>query len=212
MPEIENKELYEKIKKKADEIYKKPSAYKSGFIVKEYKKQGGIYKDDKKPKELKRWFKESWGSIGGEYPTYRPFKRINKKTPLTANEIDPTQAKKQIELKQIIKGEKNLPPFLPNKEKEILDFSDPKKVYKKAQEYLGKNVDIRISNLPKKKYMVFNPSTEKWVHFGQMGYEDFTHHKDPIRRRNYLNRTLFMKGDWKNNKYSPNNLSRNILW
>jgi hypothetical protein len=45
-----------------------------------------------------------------------------------------------------------------------------------------------------------------------MGYEDFTKHKDPIRRHNYLTRTANMKGNWKDNPYSPNNLSRNILW
>ena len=45
-----------------------------------------------------------------------------------------------------------------------------------------------------------------------MGYEDFTKHHDKKRRKNYLTRTKFMKGDWKRNKYSANNLSRNILW
>ena len=35
MPKILNPEMYEKAKKLADEIYKKPSAYKSGYIVKE---------------------------------------------------------------------------------------------------------------------------------------------------------------------------------
>ena len=113
MPIILNKQLYEQVKKQADEIYKKPSAYKSGWIVKEYKKLGGKYKDDNQPKYLARWFKEKWGDIGGlDYPVYRPFKRITKNTPLTAFEIDPKQAEKQIALKQKIKGNKNLPPFL----------------------------------------------------------------------------------------------------
>lgn len=113
MPEPLDKALYEKIKKEADIVYTKPSAYKSGWIVKRYKEEGGRYADDNKPKNLKRWFKEEWGDIGGkEYPVYRPHKRISKKTPLTASEIDPAQAKKQIELKQIIKGDANLPPFM----------------------------------------------------------------------------------------------------
>ena len=42
---------------------------------------------------------------------YRPTKRISKDTPLTADEIDPIQAIKQIALKQKIKGTKNLPKF-----------------------------------------------------------------------------------------------------
>ena len=74
---------------------------------------GGTYKDDDKPKNLKRWFREDWGDIGGkDYPVYRPFKRISKKTPLTAFEIDPKRAVQQIALKQKIKGDFNLPPFI----------------------------------------------------------------------------------------------------
>ena len=94
----------------------------------------------------------------------------------------------------------------------INEFSNPRIVFKKAKEYLGKDVIIRLSDKPAKKYMVFNPDTHKWVYFGQMGYEDFTKHQDPIRRNNYLRRTENMKGNWKQNIYSPNNLSRNILW
>lgn len=113
MPIVEDPKLYESVKRKADNIYGKPSAYKSGWIVKTYKQMGGTYKDDDKPKDLKRWFKEDWGDIGGkDYPVYRPFKRVSSKTPLTAFEIDPMEAKKQIQLKQKIKGDFNLPKFL----------------------------------------------------------------------------------------------------
>ena len=113
MPKPINIELYEQVKKDADEIYKKPSAYKSGWIVKEYKKRGGTYLNDNKPKNLKRWFKEKWVSIGDDddYPVYRPTKRISKDTPLTIDEIDPIQANQQIKLKQKIRGSKNLPKF-----------------------------------------------------------------------------------------------------
>lgn len=113
MPIVEDPKLYESVKRKADNIYGKPSAYKSGWIVKTYKQMGGTYKDDDKPKDLKRWFKEDWRDIGGkDYPVYRPFKRVSSKTPLTAFEIDPMEAKKQIQLKQKIKGDFNLPKFL----------------------------------------------------------------------------------------------------
>ena len=63
-------------------------------------------------KNLKRWFKEKWKDIGHkDYPVYRPTIRVNKDTPLTPNQIDPKNLQKQIKLKQIIKGKKNLPPF-----------------------------------------------------------------------------------------------------
>ena len=45
---IIDKSKYRKAKKKADETYKKPSAYKSMFIQKVYKELGGRYKGKKK--------------------------------------------------------------------------------------------------------------------------------------------------------------------
>jgi len=111
MPKPDNLILYNKVKKQSDTVYKKPSAYKSGYIVKTYKELGGTYSDDGKPKNLKRWYSEDWISVGGKYPTYRPTKRISKMTPLTVSEISKTNLKNQIMLKQKIKGSKNLPPF-----------------------------------------------------------------------------------------------------
>jgi hypothetical protein len=114
MPIVNDKNLYEKVKKMADQIYKKSSAYKSGYIVKKYKELGGTYSDDKQPKELKRWFESKWINVNpnkNQYPVYRPTVRINKDTPLTVSEIDKKQLQQQIKLKQKIKGAKNLPPF-----------------------------------------------------------------------------------------------------
>jgi len=212
MPVIVNQTLYNQVKDDADKLYKKPSAYKSGWIVKTYKERGGTYEDDNQKKNLQRWFKEQWGDIGGkDYPVYRPTKRITKDTPLTVDEIDPKQAKKQIALKQIIKGESNLPPFY-SKDKEILKWSNPSEVLKKKNKYLGEDIPLYLSSRKDKKYMVLNPTTNKFVHFGQIGYEDFTKSNNLIKRDNYLKRSKNIKGDWKDNKYSPNNLSINILW
>lgn len=226
MPEIENQKLYNQVKYEANNIYNKPSAYKSGWIVKTYKHRGGTYKEDNKPKNLQRWFNEDWGDIGyKEYPVYRPFKRVDENTPLTAYEIDPEQAKEQIKLKQIIKGSKNLPPFksigkgfkeliLINnvpENNEIWKWSNPLQVRKMADKYLGEDIPIYLSNKKGKKYMV-QDLNGKWIHFGQLKYQDFTQHKNLIRRKSYLARTSNMKGNWKDNPYSANNLSRNILW
>jgi len=97
-------------------------------------------------------------------------------------------------------------------EREILKYSNPTKVFQKARSYLGNNVVIKLSSNPNKKYMILIPNTNRWVHFGQMGYEDFTKHNDPIRRKRYLTRTANIKGDWETNKYSPNNLSRHFTY
>lgn len=116
MPIPINKNLYEKARKEADEKYSKPSAFKSGYIVKTYKALGGKYKDDKEPKKLKQWFAEDWQDVNPmktktSYPVFRPTKRINKTTPLTVQEIDPQNLIKQSKIKQKIKGKKNLKPF-----------------------------------------------------------------------------------------------------
>ena len=116
MPTPLDKNLYEKAKKEADAVYRKPSAYKSGFIVKKYKELGGRYGDDGKPKNLKRWFREEWQDVGGmAYPTYRPTRRVSAKTPLTVQEVKPSNLASQIKLKQQYKGRRNLPPFIGNK-------------------------------------------------------------------------------------------------
>ena len=115
MPIINDQELYDRVKQHASTIYPKSSAFRSGWIVKTYKSLGGTYSEDNKPKKLKTWFKESWQDVGNkEYPVFRPTVRVNKDTPLTVPEIDPAKLKKQIALKQRIRGQKNLPSFLKN--------------------------------------------------------------------------------------------------
>ena len=91
-------------------------------------------------------------------------------------------------------------------------YSNPVTSQRMAYKYLGKTAKLYPANNPEKKYKILDPKNNKWINFGQMGYEDYTKHKDKNRRKNYLTRTKFMRGDWKNNKYSANNLSRNILW
>jgi hypothetical protein len=95
--------------------------------------------------------------------------------------------------------------------KSIRKYSNPTQVYRLAKKYLGKTAKIGLSTKKEKKYMVKTPDG-KIVHFGQMGYEDFTKHKNKTRRKNYLTRARGIKGDWKKNKYSPNNLAIHLLW
>jgi hypothetical protein len=96
-------------------------------------------------------------------------------------------------------------------ENEILKWSDPIQVKMNANKYLGKNVSLYYSTRKDKKYMVITPDN-KIVHFGAFGMEDYTKHKDEKRRSNYLARATKIKGNWKNDKYSPNNLSLYLLW
>ena len=94
---------------------------------------------------------------------------------------------------------------------ELLKYSNPEEVINKGYLYFGEHIPIYISSKPTKKYMVQNPEG-KLIDFGQMGYEDYTKHNDSTRQQSYLRRTANIKGNWKDNKYSPNNLSRNLLW
>lgn len=93
---------------------------------------------------------------------------------------------------------------------ELLKYSNPATVKRKAKKYFNNPVEIKQSTRKNKKYMIYDG--KKWVHFGQLGYEDFTKHQDEHRRKNYLSRSLKIKGNWKDNKFSPNNLSINLLW
>jgi len=90
-------------------------------------------------------------------------------------------------------------------------FSNYNVAKQKTREYLGDDVKLLISPRKDKKYRVYDPDG-KAVDFGQMGYEDFTIHEDEERRKRYLKRASNIKGNWKNNPYSPNNLSLHVLW
>lgn len=96
-----NPDLYRKARKKADETYKKNSAYKSMFIVSTYKKLGGKYSGKKENKGVKRWNNEKWIQVvpflesgkkiacgfGSDSKGCRPSKRIDKETPITIQEL-----------------------------------------------------------------------------------------------------------------------------
>ena len=100
--------LYKKVKDKVYRKIKKHSAYRSGIVVKEYKKRfAKRYGSNKSPytgkktqkKGLKRWFKEQWvnqrGEVGSKYKSdiYRPSERLTKRTPLTHKELTESEIK-----------------------------------------------------------------------------------------------------------------------
>jgi hypothetical protein len=99
--------------------YKKNSAFASGAIVKEYKRLGGKYKEDDKPRHLTRWFKEKWVDVNpiigitndSAYPVFRPTVKVNSQTPTILQDIPIENLKSQYRLKQKYKGDNNLPRF-----------------------------------------------------------------------------------------------------
>lgn len=116
-PKPTNPKLYAKVKSEAKRKFNVwPSAYASGWLVKEYKRRGGKYSGSKPSKStgLNRWFEEEWINVcklpkkvpcgrpktslvewKKKYPYCRPSKRINKSTPVTASELSKGEIKKR---------------------------------------------------------------------------------------------------------------------
>jgi hypothetical protein len=73
------------------------------------------------------------------------------------------------------------------------------------------------SDKPKNKLMIYDDKG-KASHFGRVGYGDFiiyTMTKSPkaeTKRKTFHASHSKIKGDWKNNKYSPNMLALKVLW
>jgi len=97
------------------------------------------------------------------------------------------------------------------KDDNLYKISNPKEAQKEAFRYLGPTAILYKSEKPKKKYKILNPNNNKFIHFGS-DMEDYLYHQNEIRRENYLKRASNIKGNWKNDPYSRNNLSINILW
>lgn len=105
-----DKKLYESIKKRVYKKIKKHSAYRSGHLVRSYKKafakkskhkgKSPYKKCKRRSSRLHRWYREDWKSDTGKYKytskssVYRPSKRITKDTPLTHDEITKKELKR----------------------------------------------------------------------------------------------------------------------
>lgn len=86
-------------------------------------------------------------------------------------------------------------------------WSNPEAVQRMSDELLD-GADIFVSTNRLKKYMVQDPDG-KWIHFGQMGYEDYTKHNDEQRRDAFRKRNH----KWaKSPKWSAAWLAYHLLW
>ena len=61
--------------------------------------------------------------------------------------------------------------------------------------------------------MIYNPQTNKYVHFGAMGYMDYTKYIQifDLKTANQ-HRSRYLKRALNNNPYAPNYLSMLLLW
>ncbi len=122
--------VYKNVKNEADlKFQSKTGIYKSAWIVKEYKKRGGIFLENKPTKKetgLKRWFEEEWVRVDKHGKIMkdkdgnnvqcgrsdeemdknvkkglcRPSKRITKATPKTVKELGPNVLKDRYKRKK----------------------------------------------------------------------------------------------------------------
>lgn len=91
----------------------------------------------------------------------------------------------------------------------LSNYSNINTVRYRAKQIYGDDVELKESTRNSKKYMLYNPNTKKWIHFGQASYQDYTVHKDKKRLE------LFRKRNarWATQpKYSAGFMSYHLLW
>ena len=67
------------------------------------------------------------------------------------------------------------------KYEDLIKISDPYTVFSKFKEIYPCDSHIAISTRKNKKYMIYNPEKDKYIHFGST-MEDYTKHQDQQRR------------------------------
>jgi hypothetical protein len=113
---------------------------------------------------------------------------------------------------------------------ELIKISDPAEVKRRFEKYRGttratiepspradKTSLIRVATVPgvptgtAGAVRIEGRVNGRAVHIGST-LADFTKHGDEVRRKSYLARTAGIKGDWRDDKWSANNLARELLW
>ena len=120
MPTPDDEELYEKVKRQAKRKFKVwPSAYGSGWLVREYKRRGGTFSGEA-GSGVGRWFREEWvqvipylqrgkmvacGSRNKQTKACRPLIRVDDDTPATIDELVEMHGRKTVLLLARAKNE-----------------------------------------------------------------------------------------------------------
>ena len=119
-PSPQNKNLYNKVKQEAKKKFKVwPSAYASGWLVKEYKRRGGKYTGKKSTSTgISRWYKEKWINVcklpkkvscgrsklsstwKKNYPYCRPSIRVTSGTPRLASQLSKQEIQRRCKRKR----------------------------------------------------------------------------------------------------------------
>lgn len=222
-----DQELYDKIKQDIYSKYPKHSIYRSMMIVREYLRQGGEYATAKtKKSSTKTWLDEQWTSANDYYHTGKFIQCGNSDTMKKYGEYPLCYARERLleftrdELGKLIKektmlGKRHLGTKemtgKGQKEYPIHDIVNLPNVRKmaRAEGYDPKRILPPTKKNSKLSYLT--PDGRR-INFGHASYESYDRHKDELRRERYLKRATNMKGNWRDDKYSANNLSIHLLW
>jgi len=91
----------------------------------------------------------------------------------------------------------------------LTGFSNPEKALMRANQIFGDDVKLYISNRKNKNYMLLNPETNKYIHFGYLFNEDNTYNDDFKKLYTFKKRNQRFKD---REPYSSAYLSYHILW
>jgi hypothetical protein len=203
-------------------VAKKMAQSNQGDTAKIYQKLGGSFSSDKRLTTTKYEHPEE-SLFSRNEQTFNPSWDQARREPKTEDDDkgDPKEdlKKGKMLLKKVYGGSAPVKKSVPKLEKSkpaigdptLEEYSNPRIVQQRAFKLFGKDAKVYKSSKKDKKYMMLTPDG-KWVHFGQLPYEDFTRHGDTVRRNNYLSRATKIKGNWKSDPYSPNNLAIHLLW
>ena len=202
--------LYARVKAEAKRRFKKwPSAYGSGWLVREYKRRGGRYSGSKRGHGVDDWFAERWVDSchpkrvpcgrqqrGRKFPYCRPTVRVSKQTPKLLTEMSGTEIKKLCKRKR-----KNPKRRMPSQRRGSRRRSRSRK-----------RGCIRITKSPRrtKKFRAVLPQCK--VDFGGAGYSDFTLHKDKARKKRYIVRHRKRENWTKSGQCTAGFWSKHLLW
>jgi hypothetical protein len=100
-----------------------------------------------------------------------------------------------------------------NKKNYVNKVSNINIVMQKARLCLDEKFDLDYSTRINKKFMIKGKFTNnKWVHFGDINYPDYTFTKDEEKRIKFLRRNYHWIQDIENKEYSPGWFLYHFLW
>lgn len=188
------------------------SARKAQLAVKRYKSRGGDYIGRKSPNNsLRKWTKQKWRTKSGRPSVVGPRS--------TGERYLPEKAIKALSDKEYKKATRRKRRSLKKGEQySRMSDSTSRKVRRYRSSFGNskkyKFSDIIVSDNKGKKYeaVFINRKTgrKKTIPFGSKGMSDFTKHRDPERKKRYIDRHR-KRENWKD-LMSAGALSRWILW